>query len=197
MGPLGGGGGAGGSAGAGTVTMEEWVRRVAKTPSASSVGDGPAGAGGGGKAGMPPPTASLFGGAAAGGVGGGSDLLGFSASVAVTIDETETREDGHGRYSSFRVAVRSGARAWTVARRYREFRALHQVLSHTLPNTKLPKFPPKKYLGSMDPSFVTERREALKRYMQALVLIPAAWRCNELINFLDDSANSLGIQVCV
>jgi len=91
--------------------------------------------------------------------------------------------------------VHNGMRQWTVARRYSEFRSLHTSLSAEFPNTRLPKMPPKKYIGVMDPRFVAERKEALMRYMNELVQVPAVWQSNDLISFLDDSANSLGIQV--
>ena len=124
-----------------------------------------------------------------------SQGLGFSPAVTVTVVDAETREDSSGRYTAFRVAVHNGMRQWTVARRYSEFRSLHTSLSAEFPNTRLPKMPPKKYIGVMDPRFVAERKEALMRYMNELVQVPAVWQSNDLISFLDDSANSLGIQV--
>lgn len=115
--------------------------------------------------------------------------------MTVAVTEAETREDSSGRYTAFRVVVHNSMRQWTVARRYSEFRALHFALSAEFPNTKLPKFPPKKFIGVMDPKFVAERRDALMRYVGELVEVPAVWQSNDLISFLDDSANSLGIQV--
>ena len=92
-----------------------------------------------------------------------SQQMGFSPSVRVTVVDAETREDTSGRYTAFRIAVHNGMRQWSVARRYSEFRTLHVSLSAEFPNTRLPKIPPKKFIGVLDPRFVAERRDALMK----------------------------------
>lgn len=149
----------------------------------------------------------LFGGGGAGGMAGmhassapasraelGSS---FAPAVTVAVPSVDTRDDGHGPYSSYQVSVRAGTRRWTVWRRYREFRALHMALSEEFPNVKLPSMPPKKFLGTMAPEFVETRRAQLQAYARALVAIPAVWRSNEVVTFLDDTVNSLSVQIAL
>jgi len=57
--------------------------------------------------------------------------------------------------------------SWQVDKRYSEFHTLHQTLA-AKKRCRVPKFPPKKLLKSQQ--VIEERREALAKYMNALVI---------------------------
>jgi len=130
------------------------------------------------------------------------------SNIIVKISSTENRDDAAGRYTLYIITVSAGNRTWTLARRYREFRALHGALHgmnhHNNNNSNqssnvtpilssekracLPKLPPKKYLGSMSAQFIEERRKQLETYLHGVLLIPGVWAVPELVAFLEDTA---------
>lgn len=120
----------------------------------------------------------------------------FLESLRVGIPTTDRRKDAKKAYTVYNVQVTSGA-TWTVSRRFNEFYTLNSALRAQLGTIEdLPKMPGKVIIGSSLRSAVVEkRRHALETYMQELCSLPAAWRCTELIQFLDNDAGTLTAQV--
>ncbi|KAH9081947.1 PhoX domain-containing protein [Lactarius deliciosus] len=73
---------------------------------------------------------------------------------------------------------------WVVARRYNEFLDMHNKLRERHAAVRNLEFPGKRLVTSLSGSFVDLRRTALERYMQNLVLVPAACESSELRAFL-------------
>eukprot|EP00331_Platyophrya_macrostoma_P025567 CAMPEP_0176437108 /NCGR_PEP_ID=MMETSP0127-20121128/18408_1 /TAXON_ID=938130 /ORGANISM="Platyophrya macrostoma, Strain WH" /LENGTH=272 /DNA_ID=CAMNT_0017820637 /DNA_START=51 /DNA_END=869 /DNA_ORIENTATION=- len=80
--------------------------------------------------------------------------------------------DGHTEY---RILVRDSKKneSWTVTSRYRDLRSIHARLRENFPNS-LPNFPSKKFLGNMEPSFISQRQKALEIYF-SLILQNQTW----------------------
>lgn len=125
--------------------------------------------------------------------------------VSCCINTTENKDDASGRYTLYVVTVTVGPKQWTLSRRYREFRALHVCLNAAASpltpeeRSQLPKLPPKKYIGSMAPAFIEERRKQLETYVQAVVAIPGVWSIPDVIPFLEDpvSGSSLAAHIAM
>jgi len=73
---------------------------------------------------------------------------------------------------------------WTVLRRYNQFLELHQKLQERFPDRRR-KFPKKKLLGNMDPSFVAERSKQLESFLSEAVLDIDVVRSPEFRAFID------------
>ncbi|EPE08962.1 intermediate filament protein [Ophiostoma piceae UAMH 11346] len=75
--------------------------------------------------------------------------------------------------------------AWTVARRYSAFWALHQRLRGRYPSVRALDFPRRRVvLNKLQGDFLAKRRVALERYLRALLLLPDVCRSRELRAFL-------------
>ena len=74
---------------------------------------------------------------------------------------------GHTKYE---IKVTVGSVEWSVHHRYKDFEALHQLLSsnHGMPKHLLP---PKKLIGNKDPAFIEKRRLELETYLQVSILV--------------------------
>jgi PX domain len=71
---------------------------------------------------------------------------------------------------------------WVIFRTWNDFRDLHGKLEKQLPSIKLPRLPPSKFFGVMDPSFVKQRKTDLEKYSARLAAIPSVCR-SELFQF--------------
>ncbi|KAI4467204.1 px serine/threonine kinase pxk [Holotrichia oblita] len=100
------------------------------------------------------------------------------ASNKVLIDDTESiscvienwfNTNGH---TEFVIRVQRGPfsdRTWRIHKRYNDFVKLHsQLQASGLPLT----LPPKKIIGNMDPEFISERQQALQKYLNTIVMNP-------------------------
>ncbi|KAI6047889.1 PhoX domain-containing protein [Pisolithus marmoratus] len=76
------------------------------------------------------------------------------------------------------------ASGWVVARRYNEFLRMHNRLRENCALVRGLDFPGKRLVTSLTSSFVDTRRQALERYMQNLIAIPAVCESKELRAFL-------------
>ncbi|GJQ76117.1 hypothetical protein Trydic_g1865 [Trypoxylus dichotomus] len=96
----------------------------------------------------------------------------------VLIDDTESiscvienwfNTNGH---TEFVIRVQRGPfsdRTWRVNKRYNDFVKLHsQLQASGLPLS----LPPKKIIGNMDPEFISERQQALQKYLNSVVMNP-------------------------
>lgn len=73
---------------------------------------------------------------------------------------------------------------WVVARRYNEFLRMHNQLRENYALVRALDFPGKRLVTSLTSSFVDTRRQALEKYMQNLIAIPAVCESKELRAFL-------------
>jgi len=114
----------------------------------------------------------------------------------VYVPSTKTLRDNDGQYTSFAVAVQAPFATWTVQRRYKQFSALNAEITSQMSAKGLvaPTFPKKKIIGLFQQTFVEERREALERYMQQLLLLPQALSYSPIVDFLQDGGN-MGMQL--
>ncbi|KAI5997955.1 PhoX domain-containing protein [Pisolithus albus] len=76
------------------------------------------------------------------------------------------------------------ASGWVVARRYNEFLRMHNQLRENYAVVRGLDFPGKRLVTSLTSSFVDTRRQALEKYMQNLIAIPAICESTELRAFL-------------
>ncbi|XP_066154776.1 PX domain-containing protein kinase-like protein [Euwallacea fornicatus] len=96
----------------------------------------------------------------------------------VLLDDTEPitchienwqNVNGH---TEFVIRVHRGPfsdQTWKVHKRYNDFLKLHQ----TLQISKIPlELPPKKLIGNLDPKFITERQQALQKYLDSILMNP-------------------------
>lgn len=120
----------------------------------------------------------------------------FLEAFAVGIPTTEHRVDSKGEYIVYNVRVTSGI-TWTVSHRYTSFSRLHKIINDQLPREDLPEMAGKHRFGvsHLKSTFVEKRRRELEAYMKELCSIPAAWRCLELWEFLDNDSSTLTAQV--
>ena len=84
----------------------------------------------------------------------------------ISITEAKVKSDGSmSAYVQYSVALKAGG---AVKRRYREFQWLRGALHAELPGSIVPILPSKSTTGNLDPTFVSERREALERFLQKI-----------------------------
>lgn len=57
---------------------------------------------------------------------------------------------------------------WFLKHRYREMRKIHEEIASNY-DGELPNFPPKKFLGNLDPDFVSQRKKHLENYFNTLL----------------------------
>jgi hypothetical protein len=82
-----------------------------------------------------------------------------------------------GQYTTYTVQLcyppsnAQGALRWSLERRYSEFAELHDSLATSLAGSgiELPAVPPSRWIGTMDPTFVDERRAGLDAWLCALL----------------------------
>ncbi|KAF4654844.1 hypothetical protein FOZ61_007994 [Perkinsus olseni] len=91
-------------------------------------------------------------------------------------------QDGYTEYF-IEVSNLSNGDKWTVSRRYREIRELHDHLKLKYPD-RIPKIPGKKLWGTMDPHFIEERQRGLQAYMDGVLAIEPDVRTRVLQKFL-------------
>ncbi len=111
---------------------------------------------------------------------GSADELKPDALVRSSVPRSSTVEADGRQHTLYTVELcyscpRAGAtvpRRWSVERRYSEFAELHQSLAESLAwqtDIVLPAVPPSRWVGTMDPTFVSERREALGAWLGTML----------------------------
>ena len=97
------------------------------------------------------------------------------------------REAGARDYIIFIIKIRLGAFAWTVYRRFTQFRALGDALRRKIADA--PPCPPKRLLGAHSPEFVEQRRAELLGWVRQLARDERVCRSTEFHEFLRAEAN--------
>ena len=115
---------------------------------------------------------------------------GATAGISVSIPNAERRKES-GASRSFvvfevriEVADEEGCcrAAWSVHRRYSEFRALHGSLRRVMPVAQLPHFPPRSMMGSTSASFIRARRASLEKFLVELFQAPLVRRAVQALH---------------
>lgn len=89
------------------------------------------------------------------------------------------------QYTEYHIQVTDHIReAWTLKKRYREFRELHEHLKLKYPN-RLPAIPGKKLFGNRDHNFIRQRQKGLQVYMDAVLKLDPECRTKALNKFLE------------
>eukprot|EP01138_Halocafeteria_seosinensis_P004117 gb/GECG01004209.1/.p1 GENE.gb/GECG01004209.1/~~gb/GECG01004209.1/.p1 ORF type:complete len:1506 (+),score=206.84 gb/GECG01004209.1/:1-4518(+) len=118
-------------------------------------------------------------------VAGSGQKNSTTTTLRATIDKDTT--DPSGTFTLYHIRVSDGFAEWVVRKRFREFSTLHQTLHKKLPGhvtEMLPRLPPKKIMGVLQPDFIRERRRQLHYYLRKLTDIPAVRGCPEVVAFL-------------
>lgn len=81
----------------------------------------------------------------------------------------------------------STGRSWVVSHRYNSFKALHTALKTHFKGSALPPFPPSKWFGETEESFVKQRQALLQRYLQGVLADPTMGRSEIVLGWLAKS----------
>jgi hypothetical protein len=111
---------------------------------------------------------------------GSSDEFKPDAPVRSCVPRSSTVEANGRQHTVYSVELscscpRAGTAVpwrWSVERRYSEFAELHESLAESLARQSdvlLPAVPPSRWVGLMDPIFVSERREALGAWLATML----------------------------
>ncbi|EER17323.1 Sorting nexin-22, putative [Perkinsus marinus ATCC 50983] len=100
-------------------------------------------------------------------------------------------QDGYTEYF-IEVSNLANGDKWTVSRRYREIRELHDHLKLKYPD-RIPKIPSKKLWGTMDPQFIEERQKGLQAYMDGVLAIEPDVRTRVLQKFLEVDVEAMNL----
>ncbi|KAH7910457.1 PhoX domain-containing protein [Hygrophoropsis aurantiaca] len=114
----------------------------------------------------------------------------LSHRTKVSIASSTIGEEGGKSVVRYLVEIQqlatdgSFASGWVVARRYNEFLAMHNKLRDKYATVKSLDFPGKRLVAALSGSFVDTRKQALEKYTQSLIAIPAVCESGELRAFL-------------
>ena len=112
----------------------------------------------------------------------------FRQSLSVSIPRTSTSAEGDGsKFTIFSVQVVTPYSVYEVPRRYRQFDALNIELAQLSAKSgiRLPLFPKKHLLGTLQSAFVEERRNSLQEYLVGVCEIENALKFEPLVRFLE------------
>ena len=108
-----------------------------------------------------------------------------------SVPRSSTAEADGRQYTSYSVELcypGTTQTCWSVERRYSEFAELHESLAESLARRSdvvLPAVPPSRWMGLMDPSFVSERREGLGAWLATMLSTPQLALQPQLHAFLE------------
>ncbi|XP_013393722.1 kinesin-like protein KIF16B [Lingula anatina] len=92
--------------------------------------------------------------------------------VVVVIPSFTLRGYGTDTHHEFEVKIRVlEEETWSVFRRYRRFREMHEHLKKKYPEVAALQFPPKKWFGNRTEKVVKERQNQLQEYVQNVLRV--------------------------
>jgi hypothetical protein len=108
--------------------------------------------------------------------------------VYIDLSGYRLARDARGKdFIVFIIKIRLGGFAWTVYRRFTQFRTLGELLRRTIPDS--PVCPPKRLLGGHTPEFLEQRRMELLEWVRHLARDERVCRSPEFHEFLRAEAN--------
>ncbi len=127
------------------------------------------------------------------------DLILPSSFLQINIPSWSISTDNEGKkYVMYHIEFKTcHSNPIITNKRYREFDALNTELNQRFQGVKLPKLPQKRLGGSLQPSFIEERKVLLEKYLQDLCEIPTIFSYSKFIDFLDDSRSILAVKIHV
>jgi len=127
------------------------------------------------------------------------DLLLPASFLQISIPSWSINADNEGKkYVIYHIELKTyNSNPIVTNKRYREFDALHADLNQRFQGIKLPKLPQKRLGGSLQPTFIEERKVLLEKYLQDLCEIPIIFSYSKFIDFLDDSRSILAVKIHV
>ncbi|XP_028398515.1 kinesin-like protein KIF16B isoform X2 [Dendronephthya gigantea] len=96
--------------------------------------------------------------------------------IHVEIPRFRIRGIGRVSYHVFEVRVTVGDETWTVFRRYKKFREMHNDIKHRHPEIRNISFPPRRFFGNRNESFVMVRKDMLESYLREMLNVCSTLR---------------------
>ena len=79
-------------------------------------------------------------------------------------------DDAAKKFTAYHIKITLGSKVWVVAKRYSEVDKLASELQKEFgKKVVVPKMPPKKPIGKMNPEFVAQRKTQLQQFLQEVV----------------------------
>ncbi|KAG2771531.1 hypothetical protein PC116_g7510 [Phytophthora cactorum] len=104
--------------------------------------------------------------------------------LAIVGTKTKISDLSQRPYTCYVIDVVFNGTTWQLARRYKEFDALHSQLKSKYPGTALPGLPPKHVFTPVEGEFINYRKEQLEAFLKQLLLHPIASTDVLLMSFL-------------
>uniref|UniRef100_K3WMP2 PX domain-containing protein n=1 Tax=Globisporangium ultimum (strain ATCC 200006 / CBS 805.95 / DAOM BR144) TaxID=431595 RepID=K3WMP2_GLOUD len=92
--------------------------------------------------------------------------------VAIAATKNKVSDLSQKTYTTYTIDVSFSDVKWQLARRYKEFDALHAHLEDKYGHAPLPILPSKRLFTPLEGTFVDKRREQLENYLKQMVLHP-------------------------
>ncbi|KAF1321069.1 Ribonuclease h2 subunit a, partial [Globisporangium splendens] len=92
--------------------------------------------------------------------------------VAIAATKNKISDLSQKTYTAYMIDVSFNDVKWQLARRYKEFDALHAHLEDKYGHVPLPKLPSKRLFTPLEGTFVDKRREQLENYLKQMILHP-------------------------
>ncbi|CAG9315430.1 unnamed protein product [Blepharisma stoltei] len=94
------------------------------------------------------------------------------------------KEGTFKKYVIYTIKGSDSTGIFEVARRYKEFRALRQLLVRNWPGCYIPQLPGKQASGNFLPNFIEQRRKLLDLFICKLISLPYFYRSEEFQTFI-------------
>jgi hypothetical protein len=104
--------------------------------------------------------------------------------LAIVATRNKISDLSQRSYTSYVIDVVFNGTTWQLARRYKEFDALHSHLKSKYPAVEIPGLPPKHVWTPVEGEFVTNRKEQLEAFLKQLLLHPVTSTDVMLMSFL-------------
>ena len=115
--------------------------------------------------------------------------------VKVVIVKAESKTDNFSKsYTSYQIDIKAGLAKWTIERRYTDFFYLQETLLKNIKAETLPALPKKAWFN-MSPDVIEDRKISLNKYLNELVQLEVVWTGTTLVNFLDNEASNVFLQI--
>ena len=100
----------------------------------------------------------------------------------MSSNEYEIVKTSKEKYVNYKVYVRANQEVWYVIRRYKEFRALYNILRKSYPDANF-KIPPKKIFNNFTDKTIRQRVLGLNKLVEQIILTPGAMQQDCAVKF--------------